>query len=140
VVASFHRPHTAKEAKRYHVRDAREFLTKIGFKPYFARIEFDAADRIFVGHIAGINDIVGFHGESVAELETAFHEAVDAYLESSAKIGKPPENPCSGRVMFRVDPAIHARAALAAQLRGLSLNQCAEEALARQAGTELERT
>ena len=26
-VASFHRPHPAKEAKRYQVRDAREFLT-----------------------------------------------------------------------------------------------------------------
>ena len=33
VVASFHRPHPAKEAKRYQVRDAREFLTKIGARP-----------------------------------------------------------------------------------------------------------
>ena len=33
VIASFHRPHPAKEAKRYQVRDAREYLTKIGVKP-----------------------------------------------------------------------------------------------------------
>ena len=33
VVASFHRPHPAKEAKRYQVRDAREFLAKIGVVP-----------------------------------------------------------------------------------------------------------
>jgi hypothetical protein len=33
VIASFHRPHPAKEAKRYQVRDAREFLTKIGVSP-----------------------------------------------------------------------------------------------------------
>lgn len=33
VVASFHRPHPAKEAKRYQVRDAREFLIKIGVIP-----------------------------------------------------------------------------------------------------------
>ena len=33
VVASFHRPHPAKEAKRYQVKDAREYLTKIGVKP-----------------------------------------------------------------------------------------------------------
>lgn len=33
VVASFHRPHPAKEAKRYQVRDAREFLAKIGVEP-----------------------------------------------------------------------------------------------------------
>lgn len=33
VIASFHRPHPEKEAKRYQVRDAREFLIKIGVKP-----------------------------------------------------------------------------------------------------------
>ena len=32
-VVSFHRPHPAKEAKRYQVRDAREFLSEIGVKP-----------------------------------------------------------------------------------------------------------
>ena len=30
VIASFHRPHPGKEAKRYQVRDAREYLTKLG--------------------------------------------------------------------------------------------------------------
>jgi len=33
VIAAFHRPHPAKEAKRYQVRDAREFLIKIGVVP-----------------------------------------------------------------------------------------------------------
>ena len=32
-VASFHRPHPEKEAKRYQVRDARQFLIEIGVKP-----------------------------------------------------------------------------------------------------------
>lgn len=33
LVAAFHRPHPAKEAKPYQVRDAREFLMKIGVTP-----------------------------------------------------------------------------------------------------------
>jgi hypothetical protein len=33
LIISFHRPHPAKEAKRYQVRDAREFLIKIGIRP-----------------------------------------------------------------------------------------------------------
>lgn len=33
VVASFHRPHPAKEAKPYQVRDARAFLEQAGVKP-----------------------------------------------------------------------------------------------------------
>lgn len=33
IVASFHRPHPAKEAKRYQVRDARDYLTLLGVTP-----------------------------------------------------------------------------------------------------------
>jgi len=33
VVAIFHRPHPGKEAKRYQVRDARAYLTRLGVKP-----------------------------------------------------------------------------------------------------------
>jgi hypothetical protein len=33
LIASFHRPHPAKEAKRYQVRDAREYLAKLGVQP-----------------------------------------------------------------------------------------------------------
>ena len=39
---------------------------------YAARIEYSEDDGCFVGHIAGIRDRVGFHGESVAALRAAF--------------------------------------------------------------------
>lgn len=32
-IATFHRPHPGKEAKRYQVRDAREFLERIKVTP-----------------------------------------------------------------------------------------------------------
>ena len=32
-VATFHRPHPAKEAKPYQVRDARQYLENLGVKP-----------------------------------------------------------------------------------------------------------
>jgi predicted HicB family RNase H-like nuclease len=99
------------------------------YRGYAARVEFDPEDRIFVGHVAGIRDTVGFHGTSVETLETTFREAVDDYLESCERLGQRPERPFSGRVMFRIDPEVHARAALAAQLAGMSLNQWGEQAL-----------
>ena len=109
------------------------------YKGYSARIEFDAEDGIFVGRIANINDVVGFHGTSVDELTAAFQEAVDDYVETCEKAGKTPEKPYSGKVMFRVDPEVHARSALAAELTGKSLNQWAEEVLDRASRTDLER-
>ena len=99
------------------------------YRGFTARVEFDAEDEMFVGHLAGINDVVGFHADKVETLKAAFREAVDDYLATCAKAGKSPEKPFSGRVMFRVAPETHARAALAAQLAGKSLNQWAEEAL-----------
>ena len=32
-IESFHRPHRQEEAKRYQVRQARDFLKRIGFEP-----------------------------------------------------------------------------------------------------------
>ena len=95
---------------------------------YSARVEFDAEDRIFVGHIAGIRDIVGFHGESVDELEAAFREAVDDYLAACKKLKQAPDKPYSGRVMLRLPPDLHARASAAAQVAGVSFNQWATRA------------
>jgi predicted HicB family RNase H-like nuclease len=99
------------------------------YKGHVARIDFDADDAIFVGHLAGINDIVGFHAESVQDLKISFHAAVDDYIDTCKRLKKVPEKAFSGKVMFRVAPEVHAKAALAAQLAGKSLNQWAEEAL-----------
>ena len=92
-------------------------MNVMSYKGYTARVDFDAEDELFVGRLAGINDIGGFHAGSVDDLKTAFHQAVDDYREACLAIGKAAEKPFSGRVMFRVPPEVHARAALAAHLR-----------------------
>ena len=83
--------------------------------------------------------IVGFHGSTVDELKAAFVEAVRDYIETCKEAGKAPEKPLSGKLMVRVRPEVHAKAALAAQLTGKSLAQWADEALDRQARSDLER-
>jgi predicted HicB family RNase H-like nuclease len=105
------------------------------YKNYKALVAFDPDDEIFIGRIVGINDVVGFHATTVKALKTAFHEAVDDYLATCAKLGKQPEREMSGNLMLRIAPEVHADAAIAAELAGKSLNQWAEEAL-RQAATD----
>lgn len=101
------------------------------WKGYAARVEYDDEDGIFTGRIAGISDVVGFHADTVEGLRAAFHEAVEDYLETCAKLGKAPDKVYSGQVMFRVSPEVHRKAALAAELSGKSLNQWAEDILSR---------
>ncbi|KQY19803.1 type II toxin-antitoxin system HicB family antitoxin [Rhizobium sp. Root482] len=105
----------------------------LSHKGYSARVDYDDADEIFFGKLAGITDGVGFHADTVAGLKAAFREAVEDYIDSCAKVGKDPQKPYSGKMMFRVDPDIHAKAAKAAELSGKSLNQWAAEVLARAA-------
>ena len=104
------------------------------YKGYSAGVEFDAEDGILFGQICeGIRDGAGFHAEGVEELRVAFQEAVDDYLGTCARIGREPQKPSSGRMMFRVSPEVHRRAAIAAQLSGKSLNQWAEDVISRAA-------
>lgn len=91
-------------------------------KGYAARVEYSEEDGCFVGHVAGIRDVIGFHGESVAELRAAFVEAVDDYLETRKKLGQEPNHPYSGQFRLRLSPELHARAAMAAETQGKSLN------------------
>lgn len=62
-------------------------MNAMQYRSYFARIEFAEAGRIFPGHLAGIEDMVGFHGTTVGELQRTLHESVDAYTAVS-------EEPC----------------------------------------------
>ena len=101
----------------------------MNYKGYVAKVEFDPEDHIFVGHIIGIRDVVGFHGESVATLETAFRETVDNYLVACKKLGQEPNKPYSGNLMLRVPAEIHAAVAAAAEASGKSINQWAVKAL-----------
>lgn len=108
-------------------------MSALTYKGYAARVEFDAEDHILVGRLAGIEDIVTFHGASVDEVEAAFHDAVDHYLATSEKLGRKAQKPYSGRLMLRVAPDLHARVAVAAAVAGKSLNQWAAETLGRAA-------
>ena len=103
------------------------------YKGYAARIEYSDEDECFVGRVAGIRDIITFHGESVAEVRRAFEEALDFYLASCAERGEPPNKVYSGKLMLRVPPQVHDAVASAAQSSGKSINQWAAEALERAA-------
>lgn len=102
-------------------------MNMMTYQGYAARIEYSDEDACFVGHIAGIRDVVGFHGETVAELREAFQEAVDDYIETCAQLGRSPQKPYSGKLMLRIDPALHARAAGLAEAQGRSLNAWAQD-------------
>lgn len=104
-------------------------------KGYAARVEYSEDDACFIGHIAGIRDSVGFHGDSVAELRASFEEAVDDYLATCAKLGREPNHPYSGQFRLRLNPELHALAAITAETKGKSLNAWVSEVIEKSVAT-----
>ncbi|MCJ1884756.1 type II toxin-antitoxin system HicB family antitoxin [Pseudomonas sp. LA21] len=98
-------------------------MTPMKYQGYAARIEYSDDDGLFIGHVAGIRDVIGFHGESVSELREAFEEAVDDYLATCEKLGREPQRPFSGKLSLRLDPQLHAQVAIKAELSNQSINQ-----------------
>ncbi|MXX03975.1 MAG: type II toxin-antitoxin system HicB family antitoxin, partial [Gemmatimonadetes bacterium] len=108
------------------------------YRGYPARIEYSDEDGCFVGRVAGIRDIITFHGESVGEVREAFEEAVEFYLESCDERGETPNKPYSGKLLLRIDPEVHAAVAEAAEVDGVSTNHWVSERLS-EAVVEKER-
>lgn len=101
------------------------------YRGYTASMTFDPEDKIIVGRVLDIDDIIAFHGESVGEFETNFHSAIESYIAACEQLGSAPEKPASGKLMLRIAPAIHAGALKAAALSGTSLNKWAEHVLSK---------
>ena len=98
---------------------------------YVAKVEFDGHDRVLVGRVLGIDDVVGFHGDSVAILDKAFAIALDDYQAACAALGRPAQRSHSGELRLRMSTKTHRVAAMAAEARGMSLNGWIEEAIRR---------
>lgn len=104
LIASLHGPHSAKEAEKDRWTTLAPSLmglelsmkNVIEHQGYCALVAFDPDDDIFVGHVAGINDVVSFHADTVDGIRVAFVEAVEDYLEACAKIGKSAEKAACG--------------------------------------------
>ena len=100
------------------------------YKGYTGHVEFDDEAGIFHGEVLDLRDVVTFQGRSVEELERAFRDSVDDYLEFCAARGKEPDRPFTGRLMLRLSPELHRRAYVLARREGKSLNEWIKDRLA----------
>ena len=100
------------------------------YKGYEAIVDFDEADRVLHGRTLGTRDVISFEADSTHEIERAFHEAVDDYIEQCAETGREPDRSFSGRLILRMEPALHRDVYLEAAREGTSLNAWIVESLA----------
>lgn len=51
------------------------------YKGYHGKVEFDEEAGLFHGEVVDLRDVITFQGKSVEELEQAFRDSIDDYLE-----------------------------------------------------------
>ena len=107
-------------------------MNTLKYKGFLGSVAFSEADNVFFGKIEGIDGLVNFEGESVAELTNAFHEAVDDYLEYCREEGIEPHKSYSGSFNVRLTPDLHSRIAYLAKQTGVSINSFIRTALEKQ--------
>ncbi|MBO6096839.1 MAG: type II toxin-antitoxin system HicB family antitoxin [Bacteroidales bacterium] len=105
-------------------------MNTLKYKGYIGSVAYSEPDKVFYGKLEGIDDLVNYEGESVQELTSAFHEAVEDYLIFCEEHNCKPEKSYSGAFNVRVAPSLHRDIANLAAEAGISINAFVKRALA----------
>jgi len=101
----------------------------LSYKGYSGQINYDDEAKIFHGEVIDTRDVITFQGTSVDEIELAFRESIDDYLEFCNERGEQPDKPFSGKFILRMSPKLHHKLYLKANRSGKSLNKWVVETL-----------
>ena len=63
------------------------------YKGYTGYVVYDDEAHIFHGEVVAIKAVITFQGTTVDEIELAFKDSVDDYLDWCEEKGKEPEKP-----------------------------------------------
>lgn len=99
------------------------------YKNYMGSVEYSAEDDCLFGKVIGIRGLISYEGNSLDELKSDFHQAVDDYLQMCKKEKKQPETAFKGSFNVRIDPELHRNIAIKAKELNMSLNAFVKQAL-----------
>lgn len=93
------------------------------YKGYEGVVQYDEDAKLFTGEVINTRDVITFQGNSVQQLERAFRESVNDYLDFCASRHEEPEKPFSGNLILRLPPALHRQIAFDAKRKRKSVNR-----------------
>ncbi len=99
------------------------------YKGYIGKAEIDDEAGILYGEVINVRDVITFEGLTVDEIQKAFRESVDDYLDFCTQRNESPEKPFSGKFVVRLPAELHRKAYIQAKLKDKSLNGWITEVL-----------
>ena len=104
-------------------------LNMMEYKGYIGIVEYDSDAKLFHGDVVTTRDVITFQGTTVTEIEKAFNDSIDDYINWCKEEGVEPEKPYSGKFNLRLSPELHREIAITAKKLNLSINNFVEKAL-----------
>jgi len=99
------------------------------YKGFCGTIDVSIEDACLHGKVLFIDDLVTYEAETVAQLKLEFESAVDDYLATCLKLGRPANKPFGGTFNVRIGPELHQKVAKHAALKGTTINDIVKKAL-----------
>ena len=99
------------------------------YKGYIGKVEIDEEAGILYGEVINVRDVITFEGTTVEEVQQAFRDSIEDYLDFCAQRGESPEKPFSGKFVVRLPAELHRKAYIQAKLKDKSLNSWITEVL-----------
>jgi len=99
------------------------------YKGYIGKVEIDEDAGVLHGEVINVRDVITFEGASVEEVQKAFRDSVDDYLDFCAERNEAPEKPFSGKFVIRLPAELHRKAYIQAKLADKSLNSWVTDVL-----------
>lgn len=101
----------------------------LSYKGYNGTVEYSKEDNCLFGKVIGIKSLLSYEGQSVAELQEDFYNAIDEYLDDCKENNITPEQPYKGTFNVRISPELHRNIAVYAIEHGKTLNAAVEQAI-----------
>jgi len=106
------------------------------YKGFYGTVEASVEDGCLFGKLEFIDPLVNYEGETVKEIEMAFHEAVDDYIKTCEEQNVEPQKPYRGTFNVRIGRNLHRAAAVAARQKDINLNELVKRAIERELSTQ----
>ena len=105
-------------------------MNMLQHRGYWGSINASVEDNCLYGKLEFISPLINYEGDTIAELNAAFKEAVDDYLETCNSQGIEAEKPCKGSFNVRIGHELHLSAMIAAKKHNVSLNDFVKQQIA----------
>ena len=102
------------------------------YKGFYGSVEASVEDGCLFGKLEFIDPLVNYEGDTVQEIEAAFHEAVDDYLKACDELNAEPQKPYRGTFNVRIGTDLHRAATIAAKQKDINLNELVKQAIERE--------